>query len=347
MPLRATLAICVPVLLLALGCPAQKTAGPEQGEAPDSTAAAEVDGETVTLAEVDTWVKQQLFDQATDNREPTKLYELRSTALDDMINERLLEEAAAPLGLTPDELVRQETEKQTSVGDEEVLAFYEENKERMGEIAFEEVKPRIQRHLQQQRRQTAGTEYLQALRAKASVEVYLDVPRVEVEAKGPSLGPDDAPVTIIEFSDYRCGYCRKVEPVVRQLLERYPSELRLVSRHYPLNQVSRGAAEAAACANEQGRFWEFHGKLFASGGKLDAESLQEYASDVELDLEAFQICVDERRFQADIEADLAAGREAGVTGTPAFFVNGIPIKGARPLDAFVDVIEKELEQSGS
>jgi len=347
MPLRATLAICIPVLLLALGCPAQKTAGPEQGEAPDSTAAAEVDGETVTLAEVDTWVKQQLFDRATDNREPTKLYELRSTALDDMINERLLEEAAAPLGLTPDELVRQETEKQTSVGDEEVLAFYEENKERMGEVAFEEVKPRIQRHLEQQRQQTAGAEYLQALRAKASVEVYLDVPRVEVEAKGPSLGPDDAPVTIIEFSDYRCGYCRKVEPVVRQLLERYPSELRLVSRHYPLNQVSRGAAEAAACANEQGRFWEFHGKLFASGGKLDAESLQEYASDVELDLEAFQICVDERRFQADIEADLVAGREAGVSGTPAFFVNGIPIKGARPLDAFVAVIEKELERSGS
>ncbi len=347
MPLRATLASCVAVLLLALGCPAQKTAGPEQGEAPDSTAAAEVDGETVTLAEVDTWVKQQLFDQATDSREPTKLYELRSAALDDIINERLLEEAAAPLGLTPDELVRQETEKRTSVGDEEVLAFYEENKERMGEVAFEEVKPRIQRHLEQQRQQTAGAEYLQGLRAKASVEVYLDVPRVEVEATGPSLGPDDAPVTIIEFSDYRCGYCRKVEPVVRQLLERYPSELRLVSRHYPLNQVSRGAAEAAACANEQGRFWEFHSKLFASGGKLDAESLQEYASDVELDLEAFQICVDERRFQVDIEADLAAGREAGVTGTPAFFVNGIPIKGARPLDAFVAVIEKELERSGS
>jgi len=347
MPLRTTLAICLPVLLLALGCPAQKTAGPEQGEAPDSTAAAEVDGETVTLAEVDTWVKQQLFDQATDNREPSKLYELRSAALDDMINERLLEEEAAPLGLTPDELVRQEAEKRTSVGDEELLAFYEENKERMGEVAFEEVKPRIQRHLEQQRQQTARAEYLQDLRAKASVEVYLDVPRVEVEATGPSLGPDDAPVTIIEFSDYRCGYCRKVEPVVRQLLERYPSELRLVSRHYPLNQVSRGAAEAAACANEQGRFWEFHSKLFASGAEFGADSLRQYASDVELDPEAFQACVDERRFQADIEADLTAGREAGVTGTPAFFVNGIPMKGARPLDAFVAVIEKELERSGS
>ena len=166
MSLRPTLAICIPALALALGCPTQKTAGPDQDEAPESTAAAEVDGKTVTVAEVDEWIKQQLFDQATDKREPTKLYELRSRVLDEMIDERLLEKEAAPLGLTPDELVRKETEEQISVGDEELLAFYEENKERMGDVAFEEVKPRIQRHLQQQQQLTAGKEYLQALRAR-------------------------------------------------------------------------------------------------------------------------------------------------------------------------------------
>ena len=125
------------------------------------------------------------------------------------------------------------------------------------------------------------------------------------------------------------------------------NSLRFVHRHYPLNQISRGAAEAAACANDQGRFWEFHRGLFASGAKYDAEGLQQQASDLELDLEAFQACVDERRFQAAVEADLAAGREAGVTGTPAFFVNGIHLQGARPLDEFVSVIEKELGRSGS
>ncbi len=91
---------------------ARRPPEPDQGEAPDSTAAADVDGETVTVAEVDAWIKEQLFDQATDDRDPTKLYELRSRALDDMINERLLEQIAAPLGLTPDELIRQETEAQ-------------------------------------------------------------------------------------------------------------------------------------------------------------------------------------------------------------------------------------------
>jgi protein-disulfide isomerase len=264
-----------------------------------------------------------------------------------MIDERLLEQEAATRGLTKDELMRQEAEKQTAVGDEELLAFYEENKEHIGGVAFEEMEPRIRMHLEQQRGKTAAKQYIEALRARASVEIYLDAPRVEVEAKGASMGPDDAPVTIIEFSDYQCPYCGRAEPVVQQVLERYPSQVRFVFRHCPLEQIhplARGAAEAAACANEQGRFWEFHRKLFASGAKLDAESLQQYASDLELDLEAFQACVDERRFQAAIEADLVAGRQAGVTGTPAFFVNGIRMSGARPLEDFVSTIEKELRQ---
>jgi protein-disulfide isomerase len=351
MSLRPTLAICIPVLALTLGCPPpQKTAEPGPGEEGERVSAAQLNGETVLVAEVDAWVKEQLFAQATDDRDPMKLYELRSKGLDDMIHERLLEKEAAPLGITSDELLRQETEKRIEVGDEESLAFYEENKERMGEVSFEEVKSRIQRHLQQQRGPTAAKEYLQALRSNATVEIYLDAPRIEVEAKGPSLGPDEAPVTIIEFSDYQCPFCRRAEPVIQQLLERYPSEVRFVFRHFPLDRIhslARGAAEAAACADEQGRFWEYHSGLFAAGAKFDAESLQQHASDAELDLEAFRICVEERRFQADVEADLADGREAGVTGTPAFFVNGIRMRGARPLDDFVAIIEQELRRSGS
>ena len=139
------------------------------GEAADSTAAADLNGETVTVAEIDAWIKQQLFDQATKQGDPMKLYELRSGGLDDFINERLLEKEAAPLGLTPEELVDQEAKKQTSVPDEEVLAFYEENKERMGEVAFEDVEPRIRQHLEQQRGQAAAQEYMEGIRANASV----------------------------------------------------------------------------------------------------------------------------------------------------------------------------------
>jgi len=302
------------------------------------------------VAELDAWIKQRLFDQATDEGDPGKLYELRSRALDDLISERLLEEAAKPLGLTTEELIRMESEKEATVSDEEVLAFYEENKDRMGDVSFEDVGPRIRRHLGQQREQEAGQEYIASLRDDAAVVVHLDAPRIDVAAAGASLGPEDAPITIIEFSDYQCPYCKRAEPVVQQVLERYPSQVRFVYRHFPLDRIhplARGAAEAAACAGDQGRFWEFHRNLFSEGAEFDKESLIQHASDAGLDLVAFQTCVEERRFQAAIEADVTDGQRAGVTGTPAFFINGIMVKGVRPIDEFVALIEKELARAGS
>jgi protein-disulfide isomerase len=349
MRLRPALATCIPLLVLTLGCPPpEQTAEPgqEDQEEGGGTAAAQLNGETIPLSDVDAWIKEQLFAEKSDGRDPTALYLLRLKALDSIIHQRLLEKEAAPLAISTEELIRQETERRVTIGDEELLAFYEENKERMGEVSFEEMKPRIQSYLQRQRGMTAAQEYVEELRSQAAVEVPLDTERIEVEARGPSLGPDEAPVTIIEFSDYRCGFCRKVESTLQRLLERYPSEVRLIPRHFPLNQISRGAAEAAACANDQGRFWEYHRGLFAAGGKLDTESLEQRAGDAELDLEAFRTCVGERRFKADVEADLADGRRAGVSGTPAFFVNGIRIKGARPFEDFVVIIEQELRRSG-
>jgi protein-disulfide isomerase len=345
MSLRLILAICTPLLALAFGCPAQRTAGPAPDESHDSTAAANLNGETITVGELDARIKEQLFDRATNDRDPSKLYEVRSEALDELIDQRLLEQAAAARGLTTDELIREETEGQAAVSDEELIAFYEENKERMGGATLEKVMPGIRRYLQNQRRDTAAEQYLEALRASASIRVRLDAPRIEVAAMGPSLGPDDAPVTLIEFSDYRCGFCKRAQPVVEAVLERFPSQVRFVHRSFPLNEVSRAAAEAAACANEQGQFWEFHRRLFASEVNLDAEGLLQHASELELDLEAFQTCVDERRYQAAVEADLVAGREAGVTGTPSFFVNGIRMQGARPFEDFVSAIEKELSRN--
>lgn len=348
MPLRPRLAICTLALALGLGCPQQQTGAPDAGDAADSTPAASLNGEVITVAELDGWLRDQLFQQATGNGDPMKLYELRSQGLDDLISQRLVEKEAEPLGIPAEELAEEEARKRSTVSDQDVLDFFEGNKERMGEIAFEDVAPRIRRHLEQQRRQAGAQEYVDELRARASIEIFIDAPRADVAATGPSLGPEDAAVTIVEFSDYRCGYCKKAESVMRELLERYPEQLRIVSRHFPLNDVSRGAAEAASCAHEQGRYWDFHRRLFApTGAELDSESLKQYASDLELDLEAFEACVDERRFQAQVEADLADGRQAGVRGTPAFFVNGIPVRGARPLDDFVSVIEKEIERTGS
>jgi protein-disulfide isomerase len=124
--------------------------------------------------------------------------------------------------------------------------------------------------------------------------------------------------------------------------------VRFVYRHYPLDRIhpqARGASEAAACADEQGQFWAFHRQLFAEGAKFDAQSLELYAGNAGVDVTEFQACVAERRHQALVQSDFEAGAAAGVTGTPAFFVNGIRLSGAQPLEEFVKLVEEELAGS--
>jgi protein-disulfide isomerase len=183
----------------------------------------------------------------------------------------------------------------------------------------------------------------------------LEPPRVSVAAEGPSLGPADAPVTIIEFSDFQCPYCGRASNTVKQIHERYPKQVRIVYRHLPLDSIhphARPAAEAAACANAQSRFWEFHDKIFANQRALSAPDLQRYAKEVGLDVAAFDQCVTERKFQALVDLDLKAANTAAAAagkrslGTPAFFVNGILVSGAKPAEEFYRLIDAELARAG-
>ena len=136
--------------------------------------------------------------------------------------------------------------------------------------------------------------------------------------------------------------------MLAEVLARYPEQVRLIHRHFPLDNIhpyARPAAEAAMCADEQGRFWEYHDAIFARSGRLTDESVAEIGSELGLDLEAFGTCVEERRYAEFVSDDMEAGRSAGVTGTPAFFINGIPLKGARDADQLSRVIEAELARS--
>jgi protein-disulfide isomerase len=321
-------------------------AGTARDVDPDDVAA-RVAGEPITFEDVDAWVKEDLFRRNTEDGDPLKVWALRRDALERMIDERLLEQAAAEAGSEPNELLAAEAAKRVDVDDEEVRAFYDQNADRI-EADFEEIAPQIRRHLESREAASARRDYLAALRDAAAVEVLLDAPRVEVAAVGPARGPEDAPVTIIEFSDYQCPFCKRAEPTVERVLDRYGDRVRFVYRHFPLDSIhplARGAAEAAACAAEQDRFWDFHEGLFAQDAKLDPEGLEAHAEAVGLDLEPFRTCVSEGRTAEVVEADLAAGREVGVRGTPAFFINGIMLSGARPYEDFVQIIEDELERS--
>ncbi len=162
----------------------------------------------------------------------------------------------------------------------------------------------------------------------------------------PSLGPEAAPITIIEFSDYECPYCRKwYTDVFSKLLETYPDQVRFVFRDFPLASIHANAApaaNAANCAGEQGKYWDFHNKLFGMELGLNKEAYLQYASQLSLDEKAFQECVESERYRAEVQADLDYASNLGVRSTPTFFINGIAVVGAQPFEVFQEVIDKEL-----
>jgi len=162
----------------------------------------------------------------------------------------------------------------------------------------------------------------------------------------PSIGPANAPVTIIEFSDYQCPYCRRwAEQVEKPLLKRYGDKIRFVYRDFPLTKIhpyAFSAAEAADCAGEQGKYWEYHDALFQQKHGLGDEAYKKYAQDLGLDMDKFNQCLKEHRYKDEVQNDLDYALKIGVRSTPTFFINGIAVVGAWPLEKFTDIIDKEL-----
>jgi len=186
----------------------------------------------------------------------------------------------------------------------------------------------------------------QAVNQPSVVEEAPEIIRYDIPYEGyPSIGPDDAPITIVEFSDFQCPYCRQwYQTVYEPLLAAYPNQIRVVYRHLPLTSIhpdAQAAAEAAMCAEEQDKFWEFHDKLFG-GELLGAGVYSQYASALGLNLEKFENCINNRTYQQAVQADSDFALNLGVNSTPTFFVNGLAIVGAQPLDVFRQVIDKEL-----
>ena len=332
-------------LLAVLAC--QQDVEPTQpvGVQPEDDAAtpvaARINDRAITFDELDDYIREELFLRATSQREPAKLYEVRSQAILRLLDKQIVEEAANAANLSPEEYLTQQIEAAGGISEEEISAYYEENQSRMGGASLEDIKERIESYLVAQRSQVLVAD----LREKAGALVLLDRPRIEVEAIGPAKGPDDAAVTIVEFSDFECPYCQRVVPTIAQILEKYPNQVRIVFRHLPLSSIharAQPAAEAAVCAGNQDKFWDYHDVLFDNNRALSDEDLERYAADMGLEMEAFKQCMSERESQQVVDADAAAAESLGLTGTPAFFVNGIPFTGAQPVEHFAAIIDEEL-----
>jgi protein-disulfide isomerase len=336
---------------LALGACGLSCSGPgnEGAAAEPSPVVARLDDRDITLAELEAWLKNDLFERETARMAEAELYELRADALERLIDERLLALEAARRGLAPEALLERESADRVAVAEEEVRAFYDEHEARFGGADFATLAPGIRGHLEEQKASQARRAFLTSLRSGAAVSISMQPPRVPVAATGPSRGPATAPITIVEWSDFECPFCRRAVPVVDELLALYGERVRIVYRHFPLEKIhprARGAAAAAVCAEAQGRFWEYHDRLFAGDAALDAPALAGHAAQLGLDRAAFDACLADPATQARIDADAEAGRQAGISGTPAFFVNGIHLSGARPLEDFRRVIDAELGRIG-
>lgn len=171
--------------------------------------------------------------------------------------------------------------------------------------------------------------------------------RIEVDPAGdPSLGPADAPITIVEFSDFNCPHCQRWHREVSQeLLSAYPDQIQFVYKDFPIvggGRVGFLSAQAAHCAEEQGSYWEYHNALFSGAYSLDSSGIDQIAVDLGLDLDPFKECMVEARYAEEVRDDFNYGVSLGVSSTPTFFINGIPLVGAQPVVNFAQIIDSEL-----
>jgi protein-disulfide isomerase len=276
-------------------------------------------------------------------------YEVLSDGLEELISEQLFEKEAKARNVTTEQLVATEvTAKSAAPTDAEIQKVYDDNKAQLKGQTLEQVKPRIVEFLKQQKGAERQQAFLEELKGKYKTTIALKPPKVEVSTAGrPARGGDEhAPVTIIEFSDYECPFCKRAEATVKKVLATYGDKIRFVYRHYPLefHATARPAAEASACAAAQGKFWEYHDKLFASSDLTEAK-LKALAGEVGLDQAKFDDCFAKKQFKDDIDKDMADASSVGVTGTPAFFINGRMLSGAQPFEKFKEIIDDELARS--
>jgi protein-disulfide isomerase len=236
-----------------------------------------------------------------------------------------------------------------AVTPQQVQAFYEANKSRIKQ-PLEKISEQITSYLQQQGQEQRRQALLKELQPRYPVTVALRAPKIEVATDGkPSLGPDNAPVTIVEFSDFQCPYCRQTQGALKQLMAAYEGKVKLVFRDFPLRNIhpqAQKAAEAAQCAAEQQKFWPYHDKLFAASS-LQMDELKKFAQELGLNLEQFTACLDSSKYAGGIDADMRAGQNVGVNATPTFFVNGYLLSGAASYERFKELVDAALEQAQS
>jgi protein-disulfide isomerase len=330
---------CALMTLAVVAC-AQQAAPP----APGDDVVARIGDEVITAAEVEAMVGPSLVKLRQE------IYNTTVGELNAQIFERLVTAKATAEGITREEYLARNVDAKATAPDEgeivKVMSMYRNR------LAQDDVQARQQviQALQQQQQ----AQLIEALRgelfAEAGVVILLEPPRVEVAiTEGtPSRGPVSAPVVLVEYTDYQCPYCSSVQPTIAALMERYDGQIRHVFKNLPLpmHQQAQLAGEAALCAQDQGKYWEFHDWLFQNQRTMNRDSMVAQAGELGMDGSLFDACIAEGTYRARVDADMKEARGFGITGTPGFMINGRVLTGAQPYEAFETIIDEELTRKG-
>jgi protein-disulfide isomerase len=306
---------------------AQKTPG----------ALATVNGDSLTLSDLEQKEGNHLL-QARYS-----YYQAERKALDDLIDQRLLEQEAQRQGISVDDLVKREIDGKVKDPTEDQLQVYYEGMD--SKEPYDKMRDKILQHIRDSRRAKLLAAYVENLRLKSTVVVELAPPSasVEVSNEAGSEGNSDAPVQVVEFADYQCPYCQKVNPDLNKLVEQYAGKVSVRYKDFPLpmHPMAEKAAEAARCASEQGKFWEYHNLLFKDK-KLEVSDLKQEAKSLHLEEDKFDQCLDSGRESTSVEKDRQEGVKLGLSGTPSFFINGHFFSGAVDYATLQQMVDQQL-----
>lgn len=340
-------------LALLIGCgptpsDSPAVAAPAHPEAAGDAPIATWTGGSITDAELQAEVNNQLVKLETEYL--TSVYQAKSQAIEGLAMEKMLAATAEAQGIEVDALLKVEVEEKiTAPTEAEMREIYPAMARRMGEVPFETARPYLEQELIYRKQVARYGEYIDELKTSvsyASALPYPDLPRVEIPLTGsePTRGNADAAVTIVQFAEYACHYCGVVEPTLAELMERYEGKIKIVFKDYPLRETgpSISAAVAAHCAGEQGQYWEMNHRMLTNQQSLSDGSYRLWAGELGLDGDAFGACLTSGRFEPVVQASAEMGRELGVNSTPTFFVNGLLLSGALPVEQFSALIDKEL-----
>ena len=311
---------------------------PELAESGNRTVAS-IGTRSITLHEVEQTVAIPLY-QADQQRN-----QLLHQALQQLIDEELLKTEASRKGVTVSQLLAEASQSESIARLANLPApvkHLSPGKARSSASLEGPRDPQEQARLRQA--------LLVSLRRQTNIHIDLPAPEppiLSVSADDdPSAGPANAPVTIVEFSDFQCPYCKLSVPTIKEILAKYPDKVRVVYRDYPgpNHPHAQQAAEAAQCAGDQGKFWEYHDSLFDHQTQGTGWNFTELAKEIELNQDAFVTCLNTGRYREEVEKDLRDGFTLGVSSTPTFFINGRPLVGTQPFAEFQAVIDRLLKQ---